>query len=334
MWWYVTLGVLLVVLILVSLLVWKYQNRLVKIYTPTLLDPYTPSDQFGFVTDPSFVSKVQQGKNLAKTKSLVICGLIRNRSSRVPKLEERCKIFAKYFGTVVVLVVENDSNDDTRKQLLEWVRRAPLLGYHVEVLGCGINSEGCNLRTKANEGTPETIGHSVTQQRLEKMAALRNKYVDTIRARYSNFDLVLVWDLDTSGSLYIDGVLSSVAELESDFELGGICSKGIYKYPVVGEVYYDTFAHSEDGLDRVIQSLGGSKIVEQISTGVWVKMFWPSTTIHKVNRCFSGATLYRAKVLLDTSYSTQRLECEHDSISNSVPMAVNKNMINYILENV
>ena len=335
MLWYVTLGVLLISGVVVGVLVWKYQNRLVRIYNPSFLDPYTPPKQFGFTSNPEFISKVKQGESIAKTKSLVICGLIRNRSSRVSELEERCGLFAKYFGTIIVLVVENDSNDQTREKLLQWVKRAPLLGYQVEVLGCQINSKRCNLKTRSGGGgTPETIGHSITQQRLDKMAALRNKYVDTIRARYSNFDLVLVWDLDTSGSLYIDGVLSSVAELETYPEMGGICAKGIYKYPVVGEIYYDTFAHSEDGLQSIVETLGGGKLVKQLSTATWAKLFWPTTPIHKVKRCFSGATLYRTKVLLDSSYATRNLECEHDSISASTNMAVNQNMINYILENI
>lgn len=328
MWW--CIGMVVGMVVLIALMVWCFHHRLVPLTNPELLGEWTPRENFGFASQPQFINRAVRGAAVAKNTRLVICGLVRNRQDRIEKLETTIDILSRYFREVVVLVVENDSNDDTRAELLRWRDRSRSR-YLVEVLGCKKNTCACKLHVA------ETIGHGVTPQRLEKMAALRNKYVDKIRSSYADFDLVLVWDFDTSGSLYIDGILSSVSDLKETPGLDAICANGIYLWPLVGQIYYDTFAHSERGLEAAIRSAGGSKLAEHILTTFWTKTQWPSDPLHMVDRCFSGATLYRTDVFLQRRYQYETVDnrprCEHDSITRGKKVAVNQNMINYILLN-
>jgi hypothetical protein len=303
------------------LLIWYCQHRWVPTLSPEMLAPITPDSYFSFSQDPAYQKRVEDGKKLASTKKLLVCGLIRNRNNRIPQVRRRVDFLSRYFGQVAVLVVENDSQDQTRLCLLKWSEEAP---YKVEVLGCKPNVCKCHLHL------PETVGHDVDEQRLEKMAILRNKYVTRLRQLYSHFDLVLVWDLDTMGSLYVDGVLSSVSDLHhSDYD--ALCANGMYVWPGLN-AYYDTFAHSEPWLDQIGLSLGHNTLPTRMIKSLSTKT-WDHQPLHQVTSCFSGATLYKIKVFLKNKYETKNLRCEHDSISKGVKMAVNQHMVNYILRN-
>jgi hypothetical protein len=165
------------------------------------------------------------------------------------------------------------------------------------------------------------------------MAALRNKYLDRVRTNYSDWDYVLVWDMDTIGSLYVDGLLSSVADLKQNPGIDAVCANGLYVWPGI-KLYYDTFAHSEENLDDMIATFGGGKMAEHILTTLWTKTWPTSEPVYPVKGCFSGATLYRMGVFLRNKYESKNLQCEHNSLGKNQSLVVNQNMVNYILLNL
>lgn len=285
------------------------------------LQPFTPNF-FEFSKTNKFKTDVYKGACIAKKSSIVVCGLIRDKEEKVKDIRERVNILRKYFLKVKILIVENDSKDDTRKNLLCWARE----DKDVEVLGCGIN----NINLRCSMKLPKTEGHYVTSERVKKMAKLRNIYRDRIEEVYSDYEYILVWDMDVLGSLYIDGILSSLAKLSETIENvkpDAMCSNGLYIWPGIS-LYYDTFAHTDP--DILWSKVFGEK-VEHI-----IKTFYAQHTpkgVKKVTSCFSGATIYKTQSFLKNRYSIKDKECEHDSISKNLNMFVNGNMINYILLN-
>jgi hypothetical protein len=296
---------------------------------PDFLSLTTPS-YFDFSRHYSFKQVLEKGVALARSQRLVICGLIRDRQDKVQKIRERIRELRKYFKSVKILIVENDSEDDTRKELLNWAHSDPDL----EVLGCDINASKCSLRL------PKTEGHAVPPSRLIKMAMLRNIYRDRIEEAYSDYDTVLVWDMDVTGSLYIDGLLNGLEALtnqgkeinkpeERSHGADGICANGLYVWPGIN-LYYDTFAHKQHNqkwleifpknIQDVVKAMSRSTKILQSRT-------------QKVSSCFSGATLYRLSSFLKNRYSTDGKECEHTSISKGLNMYINNEMVNYILLN-
>jgi hypothetical protein len=334
MWWQVC-GVLVMSVVVLIILVYKYHRRLIPWLNPDLIQPFTPQAHFDFVQTERFKSNVEQGTKVAKNSSLVICGLIRNRQNRIDEVEKRVNLLAQKFGRVVVLVVENDSDDLTRRRLITWAKRSYKRhsGYQVELLGCQIdpNPEKTQVPVNCFLNMPETNGHGVTSGRLEKMATLRNIYLDRVVAKYTNFDYCLVWDMDTFGSLYVDGVLSTIANFQTHPEIDGICANGLYLWPGM-DIYYDTLAHSEEGLDEIVKVVWFDPI-GHVLTSLWTKTWSGSEPIRPVQRCFSGATIYRTQAFVKNRYTTEGLECEHNSLAKGLNMAVNQHMVNHILYN-
>jgi hypothetical protein len=79
------------------------------------------------------------GKNLIKKSTVVFAGLIRNKEHQLEFIISQIQRFASEFLDYSILIVENDSKDNTRKLLLEWAKE----NNKVKILGCGVNSNIC-----------------------------------------------------------------------------------------------------------------------------------------------------------------------------------------------
>ena len=75
---------------------------------------------FDEVTD--LESLVHEGKDIMKEKSLVIAGLVRDSAKSLPVSLSRIEGICAMVKNCKVVIVENDSEDSTRTQLLAWRR--------------------------------------------------------------------------------------------------------------------------------------------------------------------------------------------------------------------
>ena len=146
----------------------------------------------------------------------MIAGLIRNGSKHTPRIKRQTEHLSSYFQDYHILIVENDSTDDTRRQLLAWHDDNP----RVDILGCGVNVDECIMKL------PKTIDHESDRPRIVKMANLRNIYLDNVLENYRSFDYLIVMDLDLVGTCYLDGIASSFGSLDHHPEIDAISSNG------------------------------------------------------------------------------------------------------------
>ena len=163
-----------------------------------LLDKYMAS------TLPSEVAvldqrRVDAGFKAMKEMKVVITGLIRNGAKHISRIRKQTEQLGSHFQDYRILIVENDSTDNTRQQLLAWHDA----NLRVDVLGCGVNVNECIMKL------PKTVDHEADRPRIVKMANLRNIYLDHVMNEYSSFDYLIVIDLDLVGTCYIDGIASS-----------------------------------------------------------------------------------------------------------------------------
>ena len=104
--------------------------------------------------------------------SIIICSIVRNAEKRlrrnIPVVQEFCKYFANYR----VIVYENDSTDNTKKILAEWVDRD---SEHIVAL-MNILGAGKTIPSQNNV----TVNPFFSRNRIEKMACLRNQYMKYI----------------------------------------------------------------------------------------------------------------------------------------------------------
>ena len=125
--------------------------------------------------------------------------MIRDVAGRVPLIREKVERLGEAFADYVVLIVENDSKDGTRRLLLEWAARNPkvkVLGCHSVGGGRGDGGEVVPAESCSVPSAPKTDGHSVDRPRIEKMVKLRNVYLDEIKRKYSSWNFAAMWDLD------------------------------------------------------------------------------------------------------------------------------------------
>ena len=293
----------LVILVIFVLMVWTYYWKLQLMYNSSSVSLYTP-DSFPISNLPEHQSVTNLGFGYARTQRLVIAGLVRNVKSKLPEIEKRAEKLGALFRDYRILIVENDSTDGTREYLLRWAKRNP----RVTVLGCGRNSQKCALNIKATEG------HSVYRSRIEKMAYLRNIYLQEVKERYTDFDYLAVWDMDIVGSVYLDGVANTMGHFLKDPKIGAMCAYGIYQWGPL-KLYYDTYATLEEGDNFHINS----KTFHDIQKGLGMQYQRGELPVKMIS-CFSGFTIYRVhsvlprKVYYDTNPvedPSGNLECEH-----------------------
>lgn len=331
-----------VVLMLFVFLIWKYSWKIQLMYNSVGTSMYTPES---FTTVPgreaqralkrSFV----EGKKIASQKGIIFAGLLRDSAEALPAIRKKVERIGSKFRDYKVLLVENNSVDGTRDMLLRWARENP----RVTVLGCGVNAKQCAITQGA--AAKATEGHSVYRSRIEKMVNLRNIYLEYIQSDpefdTTRYDYTAVWDLDTIGVTYLDGIFDTIYKLSQPRSeaLSAVCAHGIYRWLGVLPLYYDTYAHLDYGDDFHIDNKLQHDIRKGIATGIGHKRGQP---LVPVKSCFSGFTIYRTSDLMSsqvkytmTPLSEKNLECEHVRLNSSLPgeVAMNPSMINLVLLN-
>lgn len=300
---------------------------------------YLKNNQFleGLVIDsnktPSFFrcpineSEYNEGLKHFKTKNIIIAGLLRNCSDNFSDIKRQLAMLTNLFNSYKILLVENDSNDDTRQQLLRMARD----DSNITILGCGVNANVCRLNL------PETIVHDSNAKRIRKMVRLRNIYLDYINEHsdlYSDYDFVAVWDLDITGTLYADGVGMSGYYFKTNPRIEALCANGISLVNFglfINQVKFDPYAHQEklgDDFRTKAQEHSWSWAIEQCQ----------QDQVRKVGSCFNGFSIYRKRALENKTYEYSERNgkslCEHQTLNNKLKgVYLNPYMIYCILKN-
>lgn len=273
-----------------------------------------------------YEKNLAKGIQLAASSKLVIASLVRDVEKNIPQIIEKVESLGRYFKDYKVLIVENDSEDQTRSLLFKWRATNP----RVHILGCGINNpEKCKLPK-----TPKTIGHQVNLPRLKKMASLRNIYLDYIRDRLdpSEWPYTVIWDLDSLSVVYEDGFLHSLGAASKTQDVGVICANGIYNWGAF-TYFYDALAYLEKGEVFHIDD----HMAHNLRHGVLESIGERGDDFHEVDSCFSGFALYKTPELIKAKYDLpdEAMLCEHVALHQrmNTKKVVDPSMINLVLLN-
>jgi len=322
----------LIILFIFIIFLKKYYWKIQLMYNSGGISLYTPpSFPIIFGKENRVKNMTKIGFNYMKNKTVVIAGLIRNSELNIPEIEKKVESLGLLFSDYRVLLVENDSNDKTRKLLLDWSKRNP----KVIILGCGYNKKVCSM------GFKPTIGHSVERPRIEKMVYLRNIYLNEIKTNFNNFDYTIVWDLDIIGSVYLDGIANSFGYFNNE-KIDAICAYGIYNWGPI-KLFYDTYATMEKGDIFNIKNKHSHDIKKGVGLGFKYKR---GNEPLQVLSCFSGFTIYKTEsilpsyILYGTSSKTEdNLICEHVFLHKKMRdlgfdnIQMNPNMIYLVVNN-
>lgn len=288
-----------IIVIVILVLFSSYAFRFIAFSQPSI----TPS--------PQFVQHVDTGRRYYKTKSLVICGLMRDCESNIKCIRNKIERWSPYFSKIHVVIVENDSKDNTRPALFEWKTEVEMQDlYSVDILGCGINNPEvpCRLPFPKTKETTTLFGlmpcTDISKGRLEKMVYLRNLYLSYIRnhQQLRNFDLCCVMDMDLMGNIPLAGLLHSGSIFANYPKVDAVCSNGWMKSQFSYYYYYDTFAYQKNNY------FYAPMINSSVSNQFKGKPF-------TVKSAFGGCVFYRVSSIQGTEYKTKEAtvgyQCEH-----------------------
>ncbi len=302
---------------------WRYQ----MVFCPEYLQEYTPSD-FPRNTVRSNALKYQQmtddGFKEMKRSTIIVAIMLRDMADRMDSVQERVLRLVTHFKDYMILVVENNSTDDTRLLLKQWRATNP----RVRILGCDVEDDVCEIPL----ASIKTVGHAVYYRRIAKMVYLRNLYLDEIK-KLGSYDYTLIWDIDVVGSLYTDGVANSLGWMVHQPQIQMISAYGAYR-KFGYWVYYDTYAHQDIG-ERFDFKY---KLRHDFEKGIFNQRYVGDDLV-RVESGFGGCTLYRTAALLPsnvryTMSEDGNIECEHTRLHHHLTHKyMNPSMINLILNN-
>lgn len=280
-WWIVV--VIIVIFLVTFLILYFYWS-----------EPYPFTDE-----------EIQIGQEEIANSRVVFAGLVRNKEDRVPYIQKRLEALGKPFKDYRILIVENDSEDQTREKLLEWQQRNP----KVTILGCGENVEKCHLKLEATK----VKTHSV--KRIQKMAHLRNIYIDYINEHFRDWDYLVVNDLDLLADLSDKGWKSTFGNLRQDQSLSAVSAYGYYDL-WFKKTFYDDFAFVPIGSSIEHPNVQATpfRIKEKIQMERY--LLETKKELVPVKSAFSGLTVYRLSHIPENArYDYCRSEsmnaCEH-----------------------
>lgn len=150
----------------------------------------------------------------------VFCLLARDCADKLKENIPVIEYYRSFFTESSVIIIENDSKDDTNSVLEDWKNK----------------SSGININHVDSSGF-------IHMARIERMSIIRNAYLDTIKKmNYKPEYLVLV---DADVELQRINLYSIISDAPSDWV--GLFANGQYYYSCFGKkipiAYYDLFAY-------------------------------------------------------------------------------------------
>ncbi|MBV9550079.1 MAG: SEC-C domain-containing protein [Alphaproteobacteria bacterium] len=221
-----------------------------------------------------------------RSERAIFVGLARDCAHVLPSVLDNLSRRASLFAQSAFLFLENDSGDATRAMLEDWCRGQP----------------------RAAVLAPQSpIARN--PQRTVRLAALRNQLIETVRAQFADFDLLVVLDCDEVNAKPVTDLTDfsrAVTFLLADDSRAAVFgnSQG---------TYYDMWAlrHPEHCPNDIWEAVMDHAIVHKVSDqqafdAVFAPRIFnlaPDASPMEVDSAFGGLGIYRLdRVLANTAY--------------------------------
>ena len=268
----------------------------------------------------AFFNQVSRGKQYCKQHSVVLAGLLRNCKHNIPFIKHYFRQMSDMFANVFMVIVENDSTDGSRADLLAWAKE----DQRVVILcdnNLSINQESCRIQ----QFESSVMNHHATSERIERLAFLRNIYLDYIRNHewLQTFNYLMVLDLDLKGHIFNDGIFHSLCMFQENPEINGISCNGIiYR---LGEtlIYYDSFAYVEPNAKYIWDTMEEKSKHDRYVNKIISKRYQNTIDLDPVFSAFGGLCIYRLNVILNKNFQYEHSQdgyaCEHSFFHKHIP---------------
>jgi hypothetical protein len=253
----------------------------IEAHRPDVLLP--PAAEFA----EDYALNVRFGREIASSHSVAIVAICRNAIPWLPNTLRLIEETGSMFQEWSAYIYENDSSDGTKDVLASWQDRG-------------------RRRVSLNDNGRPHLSHTIEPERTHALAEYRADCQDWVR-RSSRPDFVLVVDTDPWGGWSVDGLATSVAEMECDRSWYALSS---YSWAEVNTtsgpvaIHYDAFAARMNHWERRDQQ--------------WFHHWHPPVGGPPVefNSAFGQLCLYRAERYLQGKYAGT--DCEHVCLHRSI----------------
>jgi hypothetical protein len=186
----------------------------------------------------NYYNVINKGYNIMKNKKVVLSGLCINIEKKIDKLKIKLEQLGNLFLDYKIVIFENDSNDNTRKLLLDWSEE----NNNVHIIRC-VENEYCILKndTAITHGT-------FSELRMKKMINYRNRIIDYINNNFMNYDCVCSIDIDFNGPINLNGVAHSFSVYDTWDSISANGLTGI-TLSLGQPVYHDFIAFEKNNID-------------------------------------------------------------------------------------
>lgn len=228
-----------------------------------------------------------------------IVGCALNCAEFVETIALNVRAWATRIDLRSILVVEGPSRDDTRARLT-----AELAGYHLRVIDAVYDTQ--NLA------------------RTERMARLRNLYIDALRPMLSDLDIVIVMDFDDVNATMID-VKDFVHALDF-MEKNPAATVFAHQSPLYYDVYaLRTLEHPDRDCWKAVSRRSpwmSQAFAVEVFVAAMQRRMGAVTTPVEVASAFGGLAIYRAANLVGAAYAGAEpavgTVCEHVPLNKRV----------------
>lgn len=175
-----------------------------------------PDDLFPISQNINSIHRYQinEGKKIAKNKSIIFCGIARDVGFRLQRNIECIKRTGEGFKKHKTFIYENDSLDST-VEILE-KNKSDVFDYVSEM------RSDKNYREKIdNREDPWHYNRCIV------LAECRNKYIQHINSLEEKYDYICILDLDLKGGWSYDGIYHSIFIIEQEKNIGCVSAYGV-----------------------------------------------------------------------------------------------------------
>ncbi len=232
--------------------------------------------------------------------SIAICGLARNCAYKLSANIKFIDELRTCFKFLQVVVVENNSHDNTRAILDNWS-----VSYSNLVILDGESR-------LADSISDNNVNPYYSYKRISYLASLRNQYLNHIKSDGHAYDYILVLDFDVD-KISLPGVLNSF-EQRDNWDVA--CAYGYSISPRLQERIHDTYAMVLFGEENNPQQ---ERPIKQLQQDVRLNKI--SGSLLRVYSAFGGLSIYKAGLLEGINYQALKnndprveVRCEHFSI--------------------
>lgn len=221
-----------------------------------------------------YLETCKRGYEKMAESRVVLTGLARTLGDRTESTAQLMEAIGQCFMDYGIVVFENDSTDDTPKELQEWAASNPRV--HVT----------CEKLNRKHWPATRELG------RMRDLAEYRNRARKEILTRFPDFDYVIVVDMDLSG-WSIDGIANTFGREDWDFT-GSVSWRKMEKG---NWVHYDVWAFRNPTYEPL----------QAKQVNPWLPRIGEAPI--PVKSCFGGLGIYRMEAYKAACYDGT--DCEH-----------------------